>query len=138
MSIAPQDERNQTVLLFKKLEQMNESDWLELLEVRSYAGCLTWAVLWFQYYMKAGAIVQEDISEASLIIGVKRMPEEKVIPKKTYAFFSHTIKAQEANMGLLEDLLKKVSALCTQLFADTALTPEVTMPTLKTIKQWFI
>ncbi|KAM7397303.1 hypothetical protein PAMP_020287 [Pampus punctatissimus] len=60
-----------------------------------------------KYYMKAGAIIQEDISEASLIIGVKRMPEEKVIPGKTYAFFSHTIKAQEANMGLLEDLLKK-------------------------------
>ncbi|XP_042266708.1 alpha-aminoadipic semialdehyde synthase, mitochondrial [Thunnus maccoyii] len=60
-----------------------------------------------KYYMKAGAVIQEDISEASLIIGVKRMPEEKVIPKKTYAFFSHTIKAQEANMGLLEDLLKK-------------------------------
>ncbi|XP_072242558.1 alpha-aminoadipic semialdehyde synthase, mitochondrial [Leuresthes tenuis] len=60
-----------------------------------------------KYYMKAGALPQEDISEASLIIGVKRPPEEKVIPRKTYAFFSHTIKAQEANMGLLEDLLKK-------------------------------
>ncbi|XP_022066877.1 alpha-aminoadipic semialdehyde synthase, mitochondrial [Acanthochromis polyacanthus] len=60
-----------------------------------------------KYYIKAGAVIQEDISEASLIIGVKRPPEEKVIPKKTYAFFSHTIKAQEANMGLLEDLLKK-------------------------------
>ncbi|KAK5621415.1 hypothetical protein CRENBAI_007638 [Crenichthys baileyi] len=58
-------------------------------------------------YMKAGAVIQEDISEASLIIGVKRPPEEKVIPRKTYAFFSHTIKAQEANMGLLDDLLKK-------------------------------
>ncbi|XP_057692582.1 alpha-aminoadipic semialdehyde synthase, mitochondrial-like [Corythoichthys intestinalis] len=60
-----------------------------------------------KFYAKAGAIIQEDISEASLIIGVKRPPEEKVIPKKTYAFFSHTIKAQEANMGLLDDLLKK-------------------------------
>ncbi|KAM6973645.1 alpha-aminoadipic semialdehyde synthase, mitochondrial [Aplochiton taeniatus] len=60
-----------------------------------------------KYYEKAGAFVQEDISEASLIIGVKRPPEEKVYPKKTYAFFSHTIKAQEANMGLLDDLLKK-------------------------------
>uniref|UniRef100_A0A7N6B1M8 Saccharopine dehydrogenase (NAD(+), L-glutamate-forming) n=1 Tax=Anabas testudineus TaxID=64144 RepID=A0A7N6B1M8_ANATE len=60
-----------------------------------------------KYYMKAGAVIQEDISEASLIIGVKRPPEEKVIPRKTYAFFSHTIKAQEANMGLLDDLLKK-------------------------------
>ncbi|XP_036374134.1 alpha-aminoadipic semialdehyde synthase, mitochondrial [Megalops cyprinoides] len=60
-----------------------------------------------RYYEKAGAIIQEDISEASLIIGVKRPPEEKVFPKKTYAFFSHTIKAQEANMGLLDDMLKK-------------------------------
>nr|XP_057943484.1 alpha-aminoadipic semialdehyde synthase, mitochondrial [Doryrhamphus excisus] len=60
-----------------------------------------------KFYAKAGAVIQEDISEASLIIGVKRPPEEKVIPKKTYAFFSHTIKAQEANMGLLDDLLKK-------------------------------
>uniref|UniRef100_A0A4W6DQM5 Aminoadipate-semialdehyde synthase n=1 Tax=Lates calcarifer TaxID=8187 RepID=A0A4W6DQM5_LATCA len=60
-----------------------------------------------KYYMKAGAVIQEDISEASLIIGVKRPPEEKVISRKTYAFFSHTIKAQEANMGLLDDLLKK-------------------------------
>lgn len=60
-----------------------------------------------KYYMKAGAIIQEDVSEASLILGVKRPPEDKVIPRKTYAFFSHTIKAQEANMGLLEDLLKK-------------------------------
>eukprot|EP00064_Thunnus_orientalis_P019962 superscaffoldBa00005248_g20093 len=32
-----------------------------------------------KYYMKAGAVIQEDISEASLIIGVKRMPEEKEV-----------------------------------------------------------
>lgn len=60
-----------------------------------------------KYYERAGAVIQEDISEASLIIGVKRPPEDKVFPNKTYAFFSHTIKAQEANMGLLDDLLKK-------------------------------
>ncbi|KAI4793790.1 hypothetical protein KUCAC02_032496 [Chaenocephalus aceratus] len=52
-----------------------------------------------QYTRRAGAVAQEDLSEASLIIGVKRPPEEKIIPRKTYAFFSHTIKAQEANMG---------------------------------------
>lgn len=58
-------------------------------------------------YMRAGAVLQEDLSEASLILGVKRPPEEKILPRKTYAFFSHTIKAQEANMGLLDNLLKK-------------------------------
>lgn len=75
------------------------------------AWCLFHCVFGFQYYSRAGAVIQEDISEASLIIGVKRPPEEKLIPKKTYAFFSHTIKAQEANMGLLDDLLKKVGVL---------------------------
>ncbi|NXN89967.1 AASS protein, partial [Bombycilla garrulus] len=58
-------------------------------------------------YVKAGAIIQEDISEASLIIGVKRPPEDKLIPKKNYAFFSHTIKAQEANMTLLDEILRQ-------------------------------
>jgi alpha-aminoadipic semialdehyde synthase len=30
-----------------------------------------------------------------------------LIPDKTYAFFSHTIKAQEANMPLLDAILEK-------------------------------
>ncbi|XP_069832690.1 alpha-aminoadipic semialdehyde synthase, mitochondrial [Dendropsophus ebraccatus] len=58
-------------------------------------------------YIKAGGILQEDISAASLIVGVKRPREEKLIPQKTYAFFSHTIKAQEANMSLLDEILKQ-------------------------------
>ncbi|XP_070279903.1 alpha-aminoadipic semialdehyde synthase, mitochondrial isoform X2 [Myotis yumanensis] len=58
-------------------------------------------------YVKAGGILQEDISEACLIVGVKRPPEDKLMPKKTYAFFSHTIKAQEANMGLLDEILNQ-------------------------------
>nr|XP_006122637.2 alpha-aminoadipic semialdehyde synthase, mitochondrial [Pelodiscus sinensis] len=58
-------------------------------------------------YIKAGGIIQEDISEASLIVGVKRPPEGKLIPEKNYAFFSHTIKAQEANMSLLDEVLRK-------------------------------
>ncbi|XP_067091599.1 alpha-aminoadipic semialdehyde synthase, mitochondrial isoform X1 [Osmerus mordax] len=64
-----------------------------------------------KYYEKVGAIIEEDISEASLVIGVKRPPESKIYPRKTYAFFSHTIKAQEANMGLLDDMLKKEARL---------------------------
>ncbi|XP_071468915.1 alpha-aminoadipic semialdehyde synthase, mitochondrial isoform X2 [Marmota flaviventris] len=58
-------------------------------------------------YVKAGGILQEDISEACLILGVKRPPEDKLMSKKTYAFFSHTIKAQEANMSLLDEVLKQ-------------------------------
>lgn len=60
-----------------------------------------------QEYAKVGAVIQEDMSEASLVIGVKAVPIDLLIPDKTYAFFSHTIKAQEANMPLLDAILEK-------------------------------
>lgn len=58
-------------------------------------------------YLNAGAIVQEDISSASVIFGVKQVPIDALIPDKTYCFFSHTIKAQESNMPLLDAILEK-------------------------------
>lgn len=57
--------------------------------------------------MSAGATVQEDISEASVIFGVKQVPVNQLIPQKTYCMFSHTIKAQETNMPLLDAILEK-------------------------------
>lgn len=60
-----------------------------------------------QSYISAGATVQEDISEASVIMGVKQVPVDQLIPGKTYCFFSHTIKAQESNMPLLDACLEK-------------------------------
>lgn len=65
--------------------------------------------LYFQAYMHAGAQIQEDISDASVIFGVKQVPIDALIPGKTYCFFSHTIKAQESNMPLLDAILEKVS-----------------------------
>ena len=53
-------------------------------------------------------MIQEDISEASVIFGVKQTPIDLLIPNKTYCFFSHTIKAQEANMPMLDAILAKV------------------------------
>ncbi|KAL1495088.1 hypothetical protein ABEB36_010561 [Hypothenemus hampei] len=60
-----------------------------------------------QNYLNAGAVVQEDISEAKVIFGVKQVPIEQLIPDKTYCLFSHTIKAQETNMPLLDAILEK-------------------------------
>ncbi|XP_075154034.1 lysine ketoglutarate reductase/saccharopine dehydrogenase [Haematobia irritans] len=60
-----------------------------------------------QAYLQSGAIIQEDISEASVIFGVKQVPIDALIPGKTYCFFSHTIKAQESNMPLLDAILEK-------------------------------
>ena len=47
------------------------------------------------------------MQEASTIFGVKEVPMELLLPEKTYFFFSHTIKAQEYNMPLLDTLLSK-------------------------------
>lgn len=55
----------------------------------------------------AGAIIQEDISEASVIFGVKEVPIKDLIENKTYFMFSHTIKAQPYNMPLLDEFLSK-------------------------------
>lgn len=46
------------------------------------------------------------MSEASVIFGVKEVPIPDLIANKTYFFFSHTIKAQSYNMGLLDKLLE--------------------------------
>jgi len=44
-----------------------------------------------------------------VILGVKSVPIDLLEPYKTYAFFSHTIKGQEANMPLLDAILQKVN-----------------------------
>jgi len=56
-------------------------------------------------YAGAGAIVQEDISEAGVVLAVKEIPLELLQANKTYLFFSHTIKGQAYNMPLLQQLL---------------------------------
>lgn len=71
-----------------------------------------------QSYVHAGAVIQEDISDAPVIIGVKQVPVDQLYPNKTYCFFSHTIKGQEANMPLLDACIERVSKLpftCQQL-----------------------
>ncbi|PIO65528.1 alanine dehydrogenase/PNT domain protein [Teladorsagia circumcincta] len=58
-------------------------------------------------YISAGAIVREDLSDAQLIISVKQVPIDQLIANKTYAFFSHTIKAQQDNMEMLDTILQR-------------------------------
>ena len=67
-----------------------------------------------------GAAIKEDISEASVILGVKSVPIDLLEPHKTYAFFSHTIKAQDANMPLLDAILEKVARASSLLRAHAA------------------
>ncbi|CAG0879956.1 unnamed protein product [Cyprideis torosa] len=60
-----------------------------------------------QEYANAGALIREDISEAPVIVGVKQVPTDSLIPRKTYCFFSHTIKGQPENMPMLDAILEK-------------------------------
>lgn len=58
-------------------------------------------------YEKAGLEVVEDVSDCDVLLGVKEVPLEQLIPSKTYLFFSHTFKKQPYNRKLLQEILKK-------------------------------
>jgi len=55
-------------------------------------------------YVRAGAVVSNDLSDANLIVGVKEVPPESVLPGATYLFFAHVIKGQPHNMPMLKRL----------------------------------
>jgi hypothetical protein len=52
-------------------------------------------------YADLGVVMQEDLSDCDVIIGVKEVPKENLIANKTYFYFSHTIKEQPYNRDLL-------------------------------------
>ncbi len=58
-------------------------------------------------YTAIGITVQEDISSADVMIGVKEVPVDQLIPNKSYLFFSHTFKKQPYNAKLLKAILEK-------------------------------
>lgn len=60
-----------------------------------------------QEYKDAGFEVSNTISDCDVMIGVKEVPIEALIPNKKYFFFSHTIKKQPYNRKLLKAILEK-------------------------------
>lgn len=58
-------------------------------------------------YAKLGFTVTDDVSDADVMIGVKEVPVENLIPNKKYFYFSHTIKKQPYNRKLLKAMLEK-------------------------------
>ncbi|MFY0256116.1 NAD(P)-dependent oxidoreductase [Chitinophaga sp. 30R24] len=58
-------------------------------------------------YEKAGALLQEDLSHCSILMGIKEVPSGKLIAGKTYLFFSHTKKKQPHNQHMLQTILEK-------------------------------
>jgi alanine dehydrogenase len=57
-------------------------------------------------YIQAGIEVKEDINECDILMGIKEVPVEMLIPEKTYFIFSHTKKLQPHNKQLLQAILK--------------------------------
>ncbi|SHF83643.1 Alanine dehydrogenase [Mariniphaga anaerophila] len=58
-------------------------------------------------YREKGIPVQEDVSDCDVLMGVKEVIVDDLIPGKIYFFFSHTIKKQEYNRKLLQTILQK-------------------------------
>ncbi len=58
-------------------------------------------------YAGKGFEVAEDVSDCDVMIGVKEVPLDHLIPNKKYFFFSHTIKKQPYNRKLLQAMLAK-------------------------------
>jgi alanine dehydrogenase len=58
-------------------------------------------------YIKAGFTPVDDVSDCDVILGVKEVPIEALIPNKKYFFFLHTIKKQPYNQKLLRAILEK-------------------------------
>ena len=60
-----------------------------------------------QDYINMGIEVVDDVSNCEVLLGVKEVPIDSLIPNKQYFFFSHTIKKQEYNQKLLLAILSK-------------------------------
>lgn len=58
-----------------------------------------------QYQMN-GLEISSELDSCDVLFGVKELPIEALIPNKKYFFFSHTIKKQPYNRGLLQAILK--------------------------------
>lgn len=58
-------------------------------------------------YREAGIEVKQDISECSILFGIKEIPVDMLMEGKTYFFFSHTKKLQPYNQEMLQTIIRK-------------------------------
>ncbi len=55
----------------------------------------------------AGAKIVDEVTDSSVVLGVKEMPIDFFKNEHTYIFFSHIIKGQPYNMPLLKKMIEK-------------------------------
>lgn len=62
-------------------------------------------------YADNGIEITTDISDCSVLFGIKEVPPEKLLPGKIYLFFSHTKKKQPYNQKLLQTIISQKNTL---------------------------
>ncbi len=58
-------------------------------------------------YSEVGIEVTDDMNSCDLLLGIKEVPVEMLLPQKKYMFFSHTKKKQPHNRKLLKACIDK-------------------------------
>lgn len=58
-------------------------------------------------YKEKGFELSKNMTDCDVLLGVKEVPIDALIPNKKYFFFSHTIKKQPYNCDLLNAILEK-------------------------------
>lgn len=56
-------------------------------------------------YERSGIVLQEDLTDCNLMLGIKEVPVNMLLAGKTYMFFSHTKKKQSYNQNLMHAMM---------------------------------
>lgn len=83
-------------------ELMNTFSELEIVVESSFSRAFS-----DQSYTDLGIQVVDTVDDCDVLLGVKEVPIDTLIPNKKYFFFSHTIKKQSYNKKLLQAVLEK-------------------------------
>jgi saccharopine dehydrogenase (NAD+, L-lysine forming) len=72
-------------------------------------------------YVALGAELTDDLAPCNVVLGVKEIAPEYMLDGMAYVFFSHTIKAQPYNMGMLRYILDhRITLIDYELIKDDA------------------
>lgn len=58
-------------------------------------------------YTASGAQVTSNLEDCNLLLGIKEVPVQQLLPNKHYLFFSHTRKQQPYNQALMQAMVEK-------------------------------
>ncbi len=70
-------------------------------------------------YSRAGVMLKEDLSDCDLLMGVKEVKKETLIPGKPYLFFAHVVKKQAHNREMFGEIIRrKITLIDYEMLTD--------------------